>query len=85
MTYLVILSPPARRDLNKLPEAVAAAVMEFLYEIAENPKRLGKGLLNELAGLHGAHRGNYRIIYEIFDEEKKVVVLKIQHRSRVYH
>jgi mRNA interferase RelE/StbE len=47
--------------------------------IAENPKRFGKPLLGELEGLTVARRGDYRIIYEILEEEQDVVVHRIQH------
>ena len=41
-------------------------------------------LQRELAGLHSARRGAYRVIYEIDDDQHTVIVLRIDHRSRVY-
>ena len=82
----LVLTPPARRALtDRLPEAVAAAVIEFLTTalIAE-PRRVGKPLRGELAGIWSARRGTYRILYRIADEPHEVVVLRIEHRASAY-
>lgn len=85
MTYRVVLSSPARRDLNKLPESVAAAVIEFIFNaLAENPHRVGKPLRFELVGTWSARRGEYRVIYTIDDEVVLVTVVAIDHRRDVY-
>ena len=52
--------------------------------LAENPQRLGKLLFGQLAGLRVARRGDYRIIYEIDDQERLVIVHRIQHRRDIY-
>ena len=83
--YEVEITPEGLRHLNRLPEKVReAALAAILGSIAENPQRLGKPLLGELEGLHSARRGDYRIIYEIFDIEKVVLVHRVQHRRDVY-
>lgn len=76
---------PAQRQLEKLPEKTAAAVVEFMLSaLVENPHRVGGRLQRELASLHSARRGAYRVIYEIDDEKRLVIVLRIAHRSQVY-
>ncbi|MHB2028418.1 MAG: type II toxin-antitoxin system RelE family toxin [Acidimicrobiales bacterium] len=50
----------------------------------KNPQRLARKLVGELDGLSSARRGDYRIIYEIIDDPKIVVVPRIQHRADVY-
>jgi mRNA interferase RelE/StbE len=85
--YRVEFSPPAIRAIStKLPETVAAAAIEFCYgPLADNPRRIGKPLHNELRGRFGARRGQYRIIYEIAEPEHAVRVLDIGYRGHVYH
>lgn len=76
---------PVQRQLERLPEGTAAAIVEFmLTALVENPHRVGGRLQRELAGLHSARRGAYRVIYEIDEPERVVTVLRIDHRSRVY-
>ncbi len=50
--YTVVLSAAAKRAIERdLPEAVAAAVVHFLYgPLATNPYRVGNALRLELAG-----------------------------------
>ncbi len=82
-SYELILTPPAVRAIRSgLPEAVAAAVVEFLSgALVDNPHRVGKPLRGELAGIHSARRGTYRVLYRIKEESREVVVVRIDHRG----
>jgi mRNA interferase RelE/StbE len=86
--YDVRFQPAARRAISqRLPETVAAAVLEFCdAALAVNPQRVGKPpLFGPLAGCHGARRGTYRIVYRIDEAAPTVHVLDIDHRSGIYH
>jgi len=75
----------AERQLGRLPERIAAAVVEFvLGPLCENPRRLGHPLQRELAGLWSARRGAYRVVCGIDEVERIVTVLRIDHRSDIY-
>ncbi|MGD9997647.1 MAG: type II toxin-antitoxin system RelE/ParE family toxin [Ilumatobacteraceae bacterium] len=75
----------AERQLGRLPERIAAAVVEFMLgPLCGNPRRVGHPLQRELAGLWSARRGAYRLVYEINDADRTVTVLRIDHRSDVY-
>ena len=84
--YGITVAPGASRALEHgLPEAVAAAAIEFITRpLLENPHRVGKLLRGELAGTYSARRGSYRILYRIDEERREVFVLLIDHRGRVY-
>ena len=85
--YDVRFQPAARRAIShRLPETVAAAVLEFCEAaLALSPYRVGKPLFGPLAGCHGARRGTYRIVYRIDDASRTVQVLDIDHRADIYH
>lgn len=75
----------AERQLARLPDRVAAAVVEFMLgPLSENPRRVGHRLQRELAGLWSARRGAYRVVYEIDDSYNIITVFRIDHRSDVY-
>lgn len=76
--------PPARRQIDRLPITVAAAVIETLGAIATNPRRLGKPLRFELADCWSARRGPYRIIYRIDDAARMISVVAVAHRADAY-
>ena len=83
--YEAAITPEGLPHLNRLPEKVReAALAAILGPIADNPQRLGKPLLGELDGLHSARRGDYRIIYEIFEAEQVVLIHRVPHRRDVY-
>jgi mRNA-degrading endonuclease RelE of RelBE toxin-antitoxin system len=84
--YELVLAPPARRALtDQLPEAVAAAVIEFLTTaLVQQPRRVGRPLRADLAGLWSARRGTYRVLYRVHEEPAEVVVVRIEHRRDVY-
>ena len=84
--YELVLTPPAIRAIqSELPEAVAAAVIEFMTgPLVENPRRVGKMLRRELEGIWSARRGTYRVLNRINDHVNEVVVLRIDHRRDVY-
>jgi len=82
---LVVTPPAARAIQSNLPESVAAAVIEFITgALLENPYRVGKQLHGELAGIHSARRGTYRVLYRINEQTHDIIVLRIEHRRDVY-
>ena len=87
MTYRVQVARSAARQLTEhLPEAVAAACVEFLYgPLAENPHRVGAALRKPFEGYWRARRGEYRVRYTIDDNTHTVQVLDISHRRDAYH
>jgi len=84
--YELVLTAPARRALTeRLPEAVAAAVIEFITtSLVQQPRRVGKPLRGQLAGIWSARRGTYRILYRLGEQPREVIVVRIEHRRDVY-
>ena len=84
--YELVVTPPAARAVSeRLPEPVAGAVIEFLTgTLIQQPRRVGKPLRGELAGIWSARRGTYRVLYRIAEEAREVVVLRVEHRRDVY-
>jgi mRNA interferase RelE/StbE len=81
----LIVAGSARRALDRLPAKVVIAVLDFLIgPLVENPEGVGKALLGELAGLHSARVGAYRVVYEIDTAERVVRVIYIDHRADIY-
>lgn len=80
--YEIAWTPTAKRALQRLPEKVATAAIEFIYgPLASTPQRVGKALRFDLEGLHSARRGDYRIIYRI---DHRLTIIAIEHRADVY-
>ena len=86
MSHRVIVARSAAQRLAEdLPEAVAAACIEFvLGPLAEDPRRVGAPLRKPFEGQWRARRGEYRVRYRIDDETRTVYVLDIDHRRDAY-
>jgi mRNA interferase RelE/StbE len=83
--YQLHITGPAERQLSRLPEKAAVAVVEFMLgALLDNPAQLGGALQRELAGFRSARRGAYRVVYEIDDTNAVVIVHRIDHRADVY-
>jgi mRNA interferase RelE/StbE len=81
----VEITPEGVRHLDRLPPKVRDAAISLVFGgLAANPHRVGRPLVGELAGLYSARRGDYRIVYEIDDDAKVVLVHRVQHRRAAY-
>lgn len=82
--YELGTAPPARRALaGQLPAEIAVAAAEFITgPLLADPRRVGKPLGAELAGIYSARLGrDWRVLHEIDDAKHLVIVLDIRHRS----
>lgn len=85
--YELGTAAPARRALaDRFPPAIATAAIEFITSaLLANPRRVGKALTDELAGIYSARIGrNWRVLYEIDDDKHAVIVLDIRPRGSAY-
>ena len=83
--YEIDWAASALRSLDRLPEKIATACVEFVYGgLAENPQRVGRTLRFDLEGKRSARRGDFRVIYEIDEPQRAVTVIAIGHRSDAY-
>lgn len=83
--YRLVVAATAERALGRLPEGVAAAIVEFMVgALVDAPRRVGHPLQRELAGLWAARRGPYRVVYEIDDDHQAINVVRIDHRADIY-
>jgi len=72
-------------DAGSVAASVVPAVIEFIYGVlAENPLRVGKPLRDDFAGIHSAHRGAYRVLYEIHEPTHSVTVIRVAGRAEAY-
>lgn len=85
ISYAVSFTPAARRRMDKLPLAVAAALYEHLIgPVADNPHRLGKQLETPYDEVWSTRRGEYRAFYMIDEREHVITILAVDHRRDAY-
>ena len=87
MSWVCKFDRRALRELNKLDSQSQQKILAYLEERIEldaDPRRSGKRLKANLAGLWRYRVGNYRIICQIVDNELIVLVLAVGHRKTIY-
>ena len=86
MAWKVILTKKAKKDLDKLDNKIASRVREALADIEklDNPRLLGHALTGPLSDLWSYRIGDYRAVCKIKDNEIIILVVEIEHRSKVY-
>jgi len=82
--YAVYISNTAERQLAGLPGDVRRRVDARIVALADNPRPPGATKLAGQAQQYRIRVGDYRIIYEIHDNTLVVIVLRVDHRSKVY-
>lgn len=74
-----------QRDLQRLPPRIAVAVTEYVTGVLpQDPRLLSKALHGDLAGLRSARRGDYRILFEVDEPNRLLVLVRVSHRAHVY-
>lgn len=87
MSWVCKFDNRALRELRKVDRPNQQMIFAYLEErIAgdEDPRRFGKPLRANLAGLWRYRVGDYRIVCRIQDNELIVLVLAIGHRRNIY-
>jgi mRNA interferase RelE/StbE len=77
----------ALKELRKLGPQAQRAIIAYLDDRVardSDPRRFGKGLKSDLAGLWRYRVGDYRILCQINDGELLVLVVAVGHRRAVY-
>jgi mRNA interferase RelE/StbE len=82
----VILSPEAQTFFNQADEPLARKLVRCFLQLERDPRRHNniKRLSGEFVGLFRYRIGDWRVVYRIDDQGKRVLVLSIAHRREVY-
>ena len=83
MAYTIEFRNKVLKALVKINEPHYSAIKKQIYDLADNPRPQGYKKLKGRKG-YRIRVGNYRIIYEIFDEILLIDVIDIGHRKEIY-
>ena len=88
MAWEIEFAESAVKQLSGLDKAIQRRITKYLSErlaVADDPRVLGRALRGELSEYWRYRVGDYRLVCEIQDEVLTVLVVRIAHRSKVYH
>ena len=83
MNYLVLIRRRAQEELARLSPEIRLRIYPALFNLGTDPRPPG---CKKLKGREGwrIRVGDYRVIYEIDDAARRVIVLRVRHRSEAY-
>jgi len=82
--YQVTLAPAAARQLRKFDPQARRRIQAAIELLAADPRPPSATQLVGGAGEWRVRTGDYRIIYEIQDQQLVVLVLSVGHRREIY-
>lgn len=82
--YKVGIKRSAEKELRAIPKADLTRITRKIQALSDNPRPHGTEEMKGQNLLFRIRQGDYRILYEINDTQKEIVILKIGHRREVY-
>ena len=83
MRYVIRIKESAARELQRIERSDRERLIAAIDRLAENPFA-GSALKGELRGLRRIRVGDYRLIYEVREQDLVVLVLRAAHRREAY-
>jgi mRNA interferase RelE/StbE len=85
MSYAIRVSRQADKAFERLGRTIAPRIRDRIAQLAVNPfdSRLSKEL-EMVKGQRYSRVGDWRIIYEVRENDGIMFIVTIQHRSKVY-
>jgi len=82
-SYRVLIKPSAVKEIESIPPGDRGKIVNRIQGLAENPRPHG---CEKLSGQdkYRVRQGRYRILYQIFDDQVVVIVVKVGKRDKVY-
>ena len=74
----------ARKDLRQLTPKQMRQIQRKIDSLAQNLRPHGCEKVKTMPGYLRIRSGGYRILYEVIDKEKLVIINRIRHRREVY-
>ncbi|MEA1879265.1 MAG: type II toxin-antitoxin system RelE/ParE family toxin [Campylobacterota bacterium] len=85
--YALVFLTSAKKEFKKLDNVAQKRIKEKLTLLVENPELLK----NNIKPLKGIHQGlfrlrinQYRIVFQIKDDELIITIVRVGHRKEVY-
>lgn len=84
MTYSLQIKRSAAKALARIPKPKLLRLIEAIDRLMTEPTA-GSVLKGEFAGLRRLRVGDYRVVYEVVEQEELVVLaIRVGHRGTVY-
>ncbi len=84
MSYKLLFDDKVSKDLKQIDKYWQKKILEAIKTKLINDPYIGKKLVGDLSSFYRYRVSDYRIIYEIIENEIVLIIIKIKHRKDVY-
>ena len=83
--YRILITSQAQKDIRKLDPMIRNKIITSIFNLEMNrtPQQF-KPLVGKSVAEFRIRIGNYRVLYDVYDEKKEVLILRIGHRKDIY-
>ena len=82
--FKIYLERSAEKSFNDLPQDIVKRIISHIKSLKDNPKPTG---CRKIVGTERDYRiriGDYRVIYEIDEANKRINIMAVGHRKDIY-
>lgn len=84
MPYNIEFRDRAFKDLRRRPPKIARQLQEKVDSLSANPRPEDSKRVRSAPGLLRVDSGEYRILYEVDDNQEFIAIVRIRHRREAY-
>lgn len=84
MSYQVSITRPALKALAAIDKTQRRRIQAAIDRLADNPRPPGARALRGRSGELRIRVGDYRVIYDVYDDQLLVLVVEVGHRREIY-
>ena len=82
--YAITFARSARKELESFDAPIVKRLVPKIEALAKEPRPTGCRKLKGEKNLWRIRVGMYRIVYAVYDDERRVDVVAVRHRSKAY-
>jgi mRNA interferase RelE/StbE len=83
-SYKVVFKPSVHKDFRSLPKSAAGRIFQHLEALENEPFPRQSIKMSGAENLYRIRVGDYRIVYEVDQDQKQIMINFIRHRKDVY-
>ncbi len=82
--YTVEIVKSVLKEIKDLPKKDILKILKKLHFLEKNPYQLKLKKLKKEENIFRVRCGKYRILFEINEDKKLIIITRIRHRKKVY-
>ena len=82
--YKLCWKESVRKDFRRLPSVIIFRVIKKVESLPTNPMPFDSKKLRDTEHTYRVRVGDYRIVYQINQADKEIVITRVRHRKDAY-